>query len=64
MKLPVSNIKRENTLIMSIKNLKRRFPLELQNVESEKEEEHVKYKYILLLNEINLLIKVLVNLGG
>ena len=61
LKIPLTNIKRENTLTLGLKNLKRRYTFELQNVEIEGEKEIVRYKYTFTLSDINLTIKVLVN---
>ena len=61
LKIPLTNIKRENTLTLGLKNLKRKYTFELQNVESEGEKEIVRYKYTFTLSDINLTIKVLVN---
>ena len=61
LKIPLTNIKRENTLTLGLKNLKRKYTFELQNVEMEGEKEIVRYKYTFTLSDINLTIKVLVN---
>ena len=61
LKIPLTNIKRENTLTLGLKNLKRKYTFELQNVEIEGEKEIVRYKYTFTLSDINLTIKVLVN---
>ena len=64
LKIPMSNIKRSNTLILHLKNLRRKNKIELHNVEkAENSRELVRYKYSISLSDINLSIKVLIKLG-